>query len=451
MDFRIDAAMEARIEQAREWGRTRMRPAGLEADRNGAPLPPDHAYFDAFVAAGKGRTRWRDGDAEGASGEPQRTLLSLLLSEETAYWDRGVVVADPGPSLPEASVLALGTEEQKERYLGPFLELDRPRWACFAMTEPGAGSDAAAIATVAKPDGDGFVINGAKCFIGNASRADWILVQATLDPAKGRAAQRAFFVERGTPGLGGFKIEKKMGLKAYESTSFRLDDVSRARIAAARGCGAQGTEGGLQDRDAHLQRGPSGDRRERRRDRARRARRGAHLRPRARSHGRPSRARSPGDPGAKAPDGTAGLPACRVVGGSGASQHRRGFDGQGRRCERGPGGDFARAGAPRRGRRARRSPDREAVPRREGHGHRRRDGPDPARHHRPPARGVCPASAFRSFDVRACRALRRGRPRGHDHAQPSRQPQQHDAGSAGRAFRRASPVCGRTPTCGVSS
>ena len=49
-------------------------------------------------------------------------------------------------------------------------------------------------------------------------------MQATLDPGKGREAQRAFFVEQGTPGLGGFKIEKKMGLKAYESTSFTLRD-----------------------------------------------------------------------------------------------------------------------------------------------------------------------------------------------------------------------------------
>ena len=124
----------------------------------------------------------------------------------------------------------MGTEAQKERYLGPFLEPDRPRWACFGMTEPSAGSDAAAIRTLARKDGDGWILNGAKCFIGAASRADWILVQATLDPSKGRGAQRAFFVEQGTEGLGGFNVERKMGLKAYESTSFTLDDV---RVPAA--------------------------------------------------------------------------------------------------------------------------------------------------------------------------------------------------------------------------
>jgi acyl-CoA dehydrogenase len=157
-------------------------------------------------------------------------VQTLLLLEELAYWDRGVTVADPGPGLPETNVLAMGTEEQKERFLGPFLALDRPRWACFAMTEPGAGSDAAAITTSARKDGDAWILSGAKCFIGGASRADWILVQAVVGGESGRGAQRAFFVEQGTPGLGGFKIEKKMGLKAYESTSFTLSDC---RVPAA--------------------------------------------------------------------------------------------------------------------------------------------------------------------------------------------------------------------------
>src|SRR5262249_59524751 len=74
------------------------------------------------------------------------------------------------------------------------------------------------------------ILNGGKCLIGGAARADWILVQAVVGGESGRGAQRAFFVEQGTPGLGGFKIEKKMGLKAYESTSFTLSDC---RVPAA--------------------------------------------------------------------------------------------------------------------------------------------------------------------------------------------------------------------------
>ncbi|MDD9972105.1 MAG: acyl-CoA dehydrogenase family protein [Myxococcales bacterium] len=230
MDFRIDRATGEQLEAARAWGQAEVRPVGLEADRLGRPIPVDHPYFQKMIARGEGRTRWRPkvsegtGDDKPASARLKRsTVTSLLLAEEFAYWDRGVGVANPGPGLPEGNVLSAGNEEQKRRFLGPFLAPDKPRWACFAMTEPGAGSDAAAIATRARRDGNEWVLDGAKCFIGNASRAAWLLIQATTDPGKGRAGQRAFFVEQGTPGLGGFKIEKKSGLKAYESTSFTLD------------------------------------------------------------------------------------------------------------------------------------------------------------------------------------------------------------------------------------
>jgi acyl-CoA dehydrogenase len=116
----------------------------------------------------------------------------------------------------------MGTEEQKQRFLGPFREPDRPRWGSFAMTEPGAGSDVAAIRASARRDGADFVLDGEKSFAANASRADWIVVWATVDPSLGRGGHRAFVVERGTPGLGDWKVERKMGLKAYESTSFTL-------------------------------------------------------------------------------------------------------------------------------------------------------------------------------------------------------------------------------------
>jgi acyl-CoA dehydrogenase len=226
MELAIDKRTRERLESARELGQREVRPVGLEADRLSRPIPVDHGYFQRHLARGEGRTRWA---GPGVGGErPARaersTVTSLLIAEELAYWDRGVGVANPGPGLPEMNVLSLGTEEQKQRFLGRFLQPDRPRWASFAMTEPSGGSDVAAIRTAARKDGSHYVLNGAKCFIGNASRADWILVQATLDPSQGRRAQRAFFVEQGTPGLGPFKIEKKMGLRAYESTSFSLEE-----------------------------------------------------------------------------------------------------------------------------------------------------------------------------------------------------------------------------------
>jgi acyl-CoA dehydrogenase len=92
------------------------------------------------------------------------------------------------------------------------------------MTEPGAGSDVAAIQTTAVRDGDAWVLNGAKTFISNSMRADWIVVWATVDKSLGRGGHRAFVVERGTPGLEDMRYEHKMGLIAYESSSFTLRD-----------------------------------------------------------------------------------------------------------------------------------------------------------------------------------------------------------------------------------
>ncbi|HSJ99494.1 MAG TPA: acyl-CoA dehydrogenase family protein, partial [Myxococcota bacterium] len=229
MNLALDNALRERLARIRALGAARIRPAGLEADRAGAPLPPEHPFFAELVRLGLGRTRWLGGDEPGGGEEPANaargagaSLTGVLLSEELAYWDRGVAVAFPGPGLGEPPILAMGTPEQKERFLGPFRMPDRPRWGSFAMTEPGAGSDVAAIRTACRPDGDHWVLDGDKSFAANASRADWIVVWATRDPSLGRAGHRAFVVERGAPGLGGFRIERKMGLKAYESTSFTL-------------------------------------------------------------------------------------------------------------------------------------------------------------------------------------------------------------------------------------
>ncbi|MCZ6465270.1 MAG: acyl-CoA dehydrogenase, partial [Proteobacteria bacterium] len=117
MDFGIDAAMRERLEEARHIGRTEVRQVGLEADRLGRPIPVDHQYFKDCVARGEGRTRWpgpkgrKPEDRKG--GPPMNAVIVLLLAEEYSYWDRGVMVANPGPNLPEGNVLAMGTEEQK--------------------------------------------------------------------------------------------------------------------------------------------------------------------------------------------------------------------------------------------------------------------------------------------------------------------------------------------------
>ena len=228
MDLAIDEKTLERLKGIRALGASQIRPLGIEADRLGRPTPPEHPFFEGLVRAGQGRTRW-GGEGSGTASEERAGSIgssrsTLCLAEEMSYWDRGVAVSFPGPGLGEPPLISMGTEDQKRRFLGPFIHPDRARWGSFAMTEPGAGSDVAGIRASARKEGNTWILNGAKSFAANASRADWIVVWATVDSSLGREGHRAFVVEKGTPGLVDFHVERKMGLKAYESTSFSLVD-----------------------------------------------------------------------------------------------------------------------------------------------------------------------------------------------------------------------------------
>jgi len=110
------------------------------------------------------------------------------------------------------AILKYGTEEQKRRYVPPVIGGDMI--ACFALTEPGAGSDAAAIATTATKDGNDWIINGGKTFITAADVGDVVLVFASVDRSLGAKGITAFLVERGTPGFTSGKVEDLLGLHA---------------------------------------------------------------------------------------------------------------------------------------------------------------------------------------------------------------------------------------------
>ena len=126
-------------------------------------------------------------------------------------------------SLVACPVERFGTEEQKEKYLrklagGPYI-------GAFALTEPGAGSDAANIKTSAVKQGDEYVLNGTKTWITNANVADVFIVLAVTDPALGaRGGVTAFLVEKGTEGLEIGALEKKLGIRGSTTTQVNLMD-----------------------------------------------------------------------------------------------------------------------------------------------------------------------------------------------------------------------------------
>ncbi len=126
-------------------------------------------------------------------------------------------------SLGISPIYLFGSREQKEKYLPPLFRGEY--LASFGLTEPEAGSDAGGTRTRARRTDKGWVLNGSKCFITNASYAGVITVTAITDPSKGTRGISAFLVEPGTPGLQVNTPYKKLGLNASNTTEIVFEDV----------------------------------------------------------------------------------------------------------------------------------------------------------------------------------------------------------------------------------
>src|ERR671932_1258589 len=135
---------------------------------------------------------------------------------ELCWGDVGLLLAMPGQGLGNSAIASVADEEQRERFKG--------KWAAMAITEPEAGSDSAAIRTTAVLDGDEYVLNGEKIFVTSGERADLVVVWATLDRDKGRAAIKSFVVERSNPGMKLIRVEDKLGIRASDTAAFSLED-----------------------------------------------------------------------------------------------------------------------------------------------------------------------------------------------------------------------------------
>ena len=114
---------------------------------------------------------------------------------------------------------------------------DGGKISAFALTEPNAGSDAAAVKTTALKDGDYYILNGTKCFITGGGQADHLVVFALTDPSKGLKGLSALIVDKGMPGFSIGKIEDKMGIRASETVELIFDNC---RVPAENLVGKEG-------------------------------------------------------------------------------------------------------------------------------------------------------------------------------------------------------------------
>jgi acyl-CoA dehydrogenase len=175
----------------------------------------------------------QNGAGEKKQGEKRQSIanLSLIHMIEMLSWgDAGVYLCIPASALAGAAIQAVGTPEQKERFLRRFTDGD-PKWGAMAMTEPQAGSDTSNIQTTATydPETEEWILNGQKIFCTSGKLAfeesdGLIVVWATVDKAAGRAGMKPFVIEAGTPGMKIIKVEEKLGIRASDTVSFILDN-----------------------------------------------------------------------------------------------------------------------------------------------------------------------------------------------------------------------------------
>ncbi|MCX5044628.1 acyl-CoA dehydrogenase family protein [Aldersonia sp. NBC_00410] len=143
-------------------------------------------------------------------------MSALLNALETSWGDVGLMLSIPYQGLGNAAIAAVATDEQLERF--------GKVWASMAITEPGFGSDSAAVTTTAVLDGDEWVLNGEKIFVTAGERSTHIVVWASVDKSKGRAAIKSFVVPREAPGLSVARLEHKLGIKASDTAVLLLQD-----------------------------------------------------------------------------------------------------------------------------------------------------------------------------------------------------------------------------------
>jgi butyryl-CoA dehydrogenase len=160
---------------------------------------------------------------------------SIVIEEISRVCASTGVILSVQNSLYCDPIQRFGTEEQKRKFLVPFARGEKI--GCYALTEPQAGSNAAALRTQAVLKGDKYVINGTKAWITNGGAADAVIVYTNTHPEKGEKGITALVVEKGTPGFAVGKEEKKLGINATACCELSFTDCA---VPVANRIGAEG-------------------------------------------------------------------------------------------------------------------------------------------------------------------------------------------------------------------
>ncbi|AFM16352.1 acyl-CoA dehydrogenase [Mycolicibacterium chubuense NBB4] len=229
INLEMPKKLQAVIEKGHQGAAEMLRPISRKYDLKEHAYPVEldtlatlfEGISEANTISFAGAEAFRDGET--ADGEKKATvnganMSALLNALEVSWGDVALLLSVPRQGLGNAAISSVATPEQLER-------LGKDVWAAMAITEPGFGSDSAAVSTTAVLDGDEYVINGEKIYVTAGSRATHIVVWATLDKTKGRAAIKSFIVPREHPGVTVERLENKLGIKASDTAAIRFENV----------------------------------------------------------------------------------------------------------------------------------------------------------------------------------------------------------------------------------
>ncbi|HEX2240428.1 MAG TPA: acyl-CoA dehydrogenase family protein, partial [Actinomycetota bacterium] len=152
--------------------------------------------------------------------------LTLMLIQEELFWGcAGIGLAILGSGLPLSALASVGSPEQLLEWAPKFFgTVEEPKVAAFGVTEPQAGSDVRNLRTRAVREGDEWVLNGRKVFITNGGVADYYIIVATVDADLGHRGQASFIITSEDPGISPGKKEKKLGIRASDTSEVILED-----------------------------------------------------------------------------------------------------------------------------------------------------------------------------------------------------------------------------------
>ncbi|SIS04419.1 acyl-CoA dehydrogenase family protein [Williamsia sterculiae] len=226
INLELPKKLRVTVDQAHQAAAEIFRPISRKYDLREHDYPVEldtlASLFDGLSEAGAAGAGADGGRKTATKERPEGVIAnggnmqSVVNAIEASWGDVGLMLSIPYQGLGNSAIAAVASDEQLEHF--------GKVWASMAITEPGFGSDSAAVSTTATRDGDDYIINGEKIFVSAGARADHVVVWATVDKSLGRAAIKSFLVPRDHPGVTVERLEHKLGIKASDTAAIRFEN-----------------------------------------------------------------------------------------------------------------------------------------------------------------------------------------------------------------------------------